>query len=870
MRTTSIDNFKSGNHKYILSSGNKAADIEIVTTRKAKPEFDVHREIANRTFIRPLPPKGHILKANILSAPRIFVDDLLTDVKALKAAWKGDANDHQLGKLNDLGMKIGGLAIASYLFTKRPTPVSKAMEFVGLASFFASMAVWPKLALDIPARLIHGFSPFMRYEDSQGRKKRFFQDNQYIPFDMLSDKDINRIGNRLRIPKNQNNRREAVEERMRQIALQNNTMWMLTAGFATPIMSALICNVAEPYVERLYNSYMNGKVDNIMENFANESKKFKTKEISKKIEDLITLNKDKPVTKEVISDISKALTTHLGPNIRLGVEKDLTELLSNDKYIVAESQIKPLATRIEAILTLTANGKLLPQTIKAVIPTEAEITAAFSSKGYLSRPLSELEIQEAVRELTILVAQKIKTTNDAEGNTIKQNLQHKLITSLGKAAPDKAKSIDEILKTRSAIVLDSAAQDKIREIARVFTNVSAEHTALNVFAYHKLAQAPNTAKAKYWNESVNAIIKALNISQKEIDMTNYDRKLVGELLNQKTWEFATADSAEYTKFIKKLAAEISKIDINVKPAEFEGKFISQAKTTYRTAAETLRAKGFKYSAQRFIRNDGRDAGTLFGITKHFIHANLNNLSATFSAIINKANVYRTIFKDPNLSFIDGSNLSKEVKEELVALLEYLTTEGRISDYTVKFDFLRNLTPDKRVAPLEINPKTGVKYSLYNAEQLSSDGVIIKSDINFYRKVMKALFESTIDSDTTSALSEYSNVGNMLKNYRKNMITVIANIENFMFPEHVMEVKYHPNSSEIDMANTYTKVTPKNRSNMVGAPLDDVLTNSLRQRFNTNKWLKMFGGFGAGLLGVTVLSQFLFGRGGSGNIKKDKE
>ena len=34
-------------------------------------------------------------------------------------AIKGEANDHELGKINDLGMKIGGLAIAGYLMTKK-------------------------------------------------------------------------------------------------------------------------------------------------------------------------------------------------------------------------------------------------------------------------------------------------------------------------------------------------------------------------------------------------------------------------------------------------------------------------------------------------------------------------------------------------------------------------------------------------------------------------------------------------------------------------------------------------------------------------------------------------------------------------------
>lgn len=861
MRVNAVENFRTGNHKYNLSSGNKVADIELITTRKEKPEFDVNREIANRTFIRPLPPKGHIVNSSILSAPRDFVDDLITDAKAFKAAWSGEANDHQLGKLNDLGMKLGGLAIATYLFTMRHTPITKAMEFVGLGSFFASMAIWPKIALDLPARAIHGFSPFMRYEDSQGRKKRFFADNQYIPFDMLSDKDIKRIGNRLRIPENQPNRREAVEEKMRQIALQNNTMWMLTAGFATPILSSLICNAAEPYVEKGYSFLMNKKIDSIMENFAEQSKKFKTQDINKRVENLIAAHNNKPITPEVIKEFSKALTSQLGPNVRLGVEQDLTNLFIDNKFKITEIQIKPIAARIESLITTAAANKLLPQTIKAILPTEEQLTTLFAEKGYLAQPQSKLEVQNIVRDISSILAQNINKLNQTEGMTIKPNMQRRLGNALGKAGSDSTALIS-LLQSRPANVLDEAAQNTLRGLSRIITDVSAEHTALNVFAFHKLAQAPNTAKAKYWNDSVQSIIKTLGITSREIDETHYDRKLVGELFNKKIWERATAEPAEYKKFINELAAAISQIDVHVKPSELNGKFLNQAQTSYKNAASALNSAGFSATAKRLIRTDGKETGTLLGITRTFVTGSLTNLSATFSALLNKANVYRTIYKDPNLSFIGGQNIPKEVKEEIVGLIEYLTTEGRISDYSVKFDFLRNLTPDKTVAPLTIKGKEGIKYAHYNTEKLTKNGVIIKSDVNFFRNVIKTLFGIGIDSETTSALSEYSGVGNLLKEYRKNMITAVANLENFMFPDHVM--------LDENWNRHYSTATPKVRSNTVGAPLDDVLTNSLKQMYNTKKWLKMFGGFGAGLLGITVLSQFMFGRGDNAKIlKKNK-
>ena len=87
MQTNLINSYIHAQTKTPQSVQPKPSDeIEIVTRRKAKPDFDINRELANRTFIRPLPPKGHIVKDGIMSAPAVFVDDLAYDMKALKAA----------------------------------------------------------------------------------------------------------------------------------------------------------------------------------------------------------------------------------------------------------------------------------------------------------------------------------------------------------------------------------------------------------------------------------------------------------------------------------------------------------------------------------------------------------------------------------------------------------------------------------------------------------------------------------------------------------------------------------------------------------------------------------------------------------------
>jgi len=861
MKINSIQNFIDGRPFIGTSAASNVEDVELVTRRKEKPDFDVNREIANRTFIRPLPPKGHIVNDSILSAPLNFVQDIKTDMVALKAASSGNANDHQLGRLNDLGMKLGGLAIAGYLFSMKQAPVMKAMEFVGLGSFFASMALWPKIALDIPARLIHGFSPFMRYEDSQGRKKGFFSDNQFIPFDMLNEKDINRIGNRLHIPKDIPNRREAVEEKMRQIALQNNTMWMLTAGFATPIMSSLICSALQPVVENTYNSLMNKSVDDILSDISKRAANYKNTKIIDGVNRIIEQNRGKSITPEVIESLSSALTVGLDRNIKIGITKDLQNIYSSETYKITKDQTDMIQEIISENIKKVVKGKYSPEYLNYIIPSKEQLRGMFSEAEYYTIPQGKIEISNILSQISELVAHNINNAK-ARGVPVRQNMERR-ITEAAIAAPKdgKLKPIYEILMSNPSHIMNESAINDIRSLATILSDFSAENKALNVYSYRKLALAPDTAKAKYWNDFTKSLIKIMDITPEEIENTRYDRKLVAALFDKKMWEKATASEVEYKNFITSLAAEISKIEKFVKPDEINGKFIKQVEETLGAAASELRKKGYRNTAKKIVGENFIETGSLLGAIRSFVKNNLTNVQCTFASILNKANVYRKIYNDPKLDFLGkDKHIPKEIKEEIVALVEYLTSEGRFSDYAVKFDFLRNPNPNKADRG-DISFKDGhISYKYYNPESLEKSGIFIKSDTNFFKQVFETLFNSPLTPETKNALVEFSSVNRMLETYRSKMFKSIGNIYNFMYPDHVAFEKF-------GSGKAYSTETAKMSSNIVGAPLDEVLTNTMRQMFNTRKWLKTFGGFGAGLLAFTVFTQFLFGKGNTVSQKK---
>ena len=317
------------------------------TPVKPRPDFDIQRELDNRTFIKPLRGKGRLKSGNIFMSPKYAFDEFIYSVKAFKHAAKGEANDHELGKLNDVGLLAGGLSIAGYLTTKRYTPMTKGMEFVGLGSFLASMALWPKVAIQLPAYLIHGVNVRKEYEDSFGRTKPFYQDPQFIPWDLYTDEQIDKIGDRLGVPKNIENRRDFVQERMRKLAVQNNTLWMMTAGFATPVMSALICNALEPHMASFLNNKRNKEADDLLAHLDKHSKKVHTDSVNNRVQNIINIYNGKPVNPALIDSLTEIFTENLDPVTTESFKKDIAELISNDRYSINETTAKNVAQNLK-------------------------------------------------------------------------------------------------------------------------------------------------------------------------------------------------------------------------------------------------------------------------------------------------------------------------------------------------------------------------------------------------------------------------------------------------------------------------------------------------------------------------------------------
>ena len=70
--------------------------------------------IKTQQYIKPQEAKGKLVSSSILPNWK----DTKYNFNAFKHGMSGKANDHELGKLNDVGMKVGALALAGYLATQ--------------------------------------------------------------------------------------------------------------------------------------------------------------------------------------------------------------------------------------------------------------------------------------------------------------------------------------------------------------------------------------------------------------------------------------------------------------------------------------------------------------------------------------------------------------------------------------------------------------------------------------------------------------------------------------------------------------------------------------------------------------------------------
>ena len=840
MRTNLIQSYLSGN-----------TTAQQYNSEKAAKDFDVKKELANRTFIKPLPSNGKLLKPSLFDMPSVFVKDVKYDWNAFRHAVKGEANDHELGRLNDAAMKLGGLTIASYLFTKKQTPMTKAFEFVGLCSFFGAMDLWPKLFLQLPAYLIHGFDIRQKYEDNYGRKKLVFQDHQFIPWDLYSDREINKIGDRLRIPKDIPNRREYIQEKMRKIALQNNTMWMLTAGFATPILSALICNALEKPIAGYLDQKNNKKADELLVNFTEEIGKFDFSKKQEALDVLLAENNGKPITSDLIDSIHSNITDGWDPVVAASVRMDLENMLDcSGKYKISNETMDALTGVIKETF---AKIPLTEDELAKIIPDKDSIINALNSKNLLGVETKDFsEHSKVIQDLLDDRVTKFIEENPSNPNAKKLDfLVGEMVHSGGQIGADSP--LGKVFKLEPAAVLTKQMQEALKGVSTTLDNLQAKNIVLDRYIYIKSAQAPETILANSWNNTTEALLKVMNFTPEEIKQARFDREIAGEILRNKMEEIV-ADRETYGKFVAEMENLLSELHSRSSSIELQpGAVDENDKNLFRSlinsscdeAAESLRKAGMINSAESIVGFDANAETSLKGLLLNFGTDRVRGVKSSFYRILDLADLYYKVAHVEGLDDILDGKMLREVKEEAVELAKQTLLEGHTSDFAVKFYQKRNLNPQKDDYT-QIEAKGGKVINKYFGTHEPVDLAEMSNDKNFFEKVMKLMFGSELHKDTYDKIKN-SAILEDFKSYRGKVLHYIGSDFYFAKPNHVInETRLENTPSEYKFA-------------LMGCAPDEMFFNLFNNKFNSWKWFNIFGKLGAGLIGVTLLSQFFMGR-----------
>lgn len=774
--------------------------------------------IKTQQYIKPQGAKGKLVSSSIFPN----VKDTKYNFNALKHGLTGKANDHELGKLNDVGMKVGALALAGYLATQKATPKTKLMEFVGLATFFGAMKLWPKLAIGAPAKAIHGFDPTQEYEDSFGRKKPFFQDAQYQPWDVYSNEQLQKIGDKMGVDKNAQDRNDLTKSNMTKIATKNNTLWMITAGIASAVFSALACNKAEKVIDPALDKVNNEKADKLLQNFDTEAQKRMTsasEDMQKDLDKIFEENKGKTVDNKLIEKISGRLAKGLDPVTEEGVKEDMQNILMNGKSLVNEGLAEKISNGSKKVLA----QKFSEEQVAKIVPSKEEIVKHFNDNQMMGREVNEDEAMNVRSSVSQLFLAKAK----------EQGMSTEKLKTIKKGV---ALVADKALKSNSASVLDENAMKKVSEIGKAMSELQAKDSVLDDYAQAKVADKPETVIANYWNKTSTSIVKSLGIDFKEMEKVRNNRQLVQGLVRNKMEE-VTSDDAKYQKAIGEMANNIAELDKKIKPEDTR-KYVDLVGKTYDDAAGNLYNQGMEATANKLTALSVGGKGSLKRVKQVYFEERVAGVKNSFSRMINTMDVYRRISKGEVPK--DGS--AREVKEAMLELVKQTTLQGHSSDHSIKFYFNRSQDNSTNVDRSDVEIKDGKVVNKYFKD---GKGVDVPEDYGFYQKAMNFMYNSPMDKDTVEAIKK-AGIEKDVNKYNSEVYNKIGSADYFTKPNH-------KTTGDQGASSEYKFL-------LLGVAPDEMMTKTVQQSYNSQKWGKTFGTVGAVLTGLTVAAQFLFGKG----------
>lgn len=852
---------------------NTKSQPSLKRNKAIKPYLEANGKIITENNVKPLPGQGHLIHDNPISSVKYFFKDIGYDLKAIKDGYQGNANDHQSGRLNDVGLKLGGLSIATYLASQTTSPKARLMEFVGLGAFLASMSVFPKIAINKPARIMHGFDIDKEYIDDQGRKKSVFQDSNYIPYDLYrgecKSEDLDVIADRMGIPKDTPNRQEFVKEQMRKIATQNNTLWMLTAGLATPALAGLTCCVLEQPISNGIANYRNKKYNKLIEEVADITQKMSVditslsdNELSKEVSKILNKYKtDGTLPREEFEHIANLITKNLDSNTRDSLINDLKfvfettasegekVILLNDESIeiaikTAKQAVKGRKSRLDIITPTVDEFK---SAIKEVIK-DADFTKDIKIK---SSKINEIE-----KALENIIDSKINNANESSRgflNKLKKSLLSDLTNNL----------IEEKVLTVNESVIN-----KIENLTKIIGDYKTNQSIIDKCKHFKFANAPETIIANFSGKFERALLNELNFTQDELKKIRDSADFAKEILDKRLSEIAN-DEIRFNRIVKKLTSVISDMETALhgtnEADSILRKLVSAIENNANTTAKRLSSLGSfedtikalvndsidnlknrfdgEHTFQDFIEGTVRD--TRNGVHKSEIsgvgsskHLQLTNLFEryqgsrnSFFRILEALDVYKRAASPstyaPEIAL--RANGDKYV-EELIKIGKETIINANCADHMTKLNTINNPELYKDI----INSLIRVEYPA-------------KSDLS-----KGVLAQATEDAVGDNA--KLKSVLEKLKRYIGRLYDIVPNNTN-----DTMKANTHYINQGAPYKYDKAFRTNKSFFDLVAQEPTELLRGAADRRYGTRKWLGIISGITASVFAITYLAQLGFGK-----------
>ena len=815
---------------------------------------DAKTPIKTDELIHPLPAEGHLVHDRLLSIPKFWMKDIAYDIKCVKNGLNGTAKDHETGRLNDVGLKLGGIGIATYLASRTTNPKMRIMEYLGLGTFLTSMSLYPMIAINAPSKLVQGFDIGKEYIDDQGRKKSVFQDGNYIPYDMYrgeyTSEDLDIIGDRMGIPRDIKNRDELTKEQMRKIAIQNNTLWMLGAGFATPVMTALICcgleQVLSPAMEIVRNNRYNSKIKDIL----NQTKdmnlmvdEIESNSLSKKTEKFLTAFKNKEISQKELEQLVNTLSNDVDENLKTGIKEDIEKIFKSEKngFVLSDN----FAEDIQNIIKSSSNGRNTATFNEVFNLSKEEIATALANTHAEAKYISEEQLSKFKDELKNIFKSKIEAKG---GNT------EWLYTQQGNVIENISKAIQ---KTPSMFVSENGIQD-ITNLAKVLGDFKAKDSILTKCESFKVEHTPETVLANSYKKFENAIFDILDIKFKDLKLMKESEAYTKEILDKKI-QALVSNEEKYSKAVKKLAKVLADNQVMLhgssETESYLKDLISAIENNYNNTAKRINNIGegkFSKTIDKLVKQDINDEFKNTITSRQDLFDIIDGLKEPYKP--KESPDYGVKATEFAKESSNGVGSSKELKiNRIIARIQGVENGQRRMMHALDI-YKRQIPADEYGKHIN----EAVKDAILTGN--SRDNTLkLRTDNNpkYYEDLMKNAYSTKdINESTKTAMKSAGDIKNgdvftRFEKYLKRFKDIIGNNDiDFTKPAHRIS-----EAAEYSADNT----TRMQKFNLVAQSPVDFFKKASKMRFENQKWLRTASAIGGTVLGATVLMQFGFGK-----------